>query len=234
MLCSYASVVQPLPTEKKIKNQVNLAATLPNVLWMEILSYTHHNWFEPPGTHGTYLQQRLLEEQDSARQAHQARVEAEARCHAAQRERDVYRLLARRWQTRLRSVLNRRQRVTIEDVDDVQEMALHLGGPMRFDSSGSNDESSDDDHDGDSDMDVDDSEYVARERDNGEEEDISIEGTSEGDGYNFLSQEDCIRVPDLEESETSMAHSLSASPSSMNGMMMAKSQVRTVSISEEA
>jgi hypothetical protein len=124
--------------------------------------------------------------------------------------------------------------VTIEDVDDEQEMTLHLDGPMPFDSSGSNDESSDDDHDGDSDMDVDDSEYVARERDNDEEEDISIEGSSVGDGYNFLSEEDCIRIPDLEESETSMAHNLSASPSSMHGSMMAKSQVRTVSISEEA
>jgi hypothetical protein len=229
MLCSYASYEQPLPTEK-VENQVNLAATLPNVVWMEILSYTHHNWFEPPNSHGSYLQERLLEEQDSARKAHEARVEAEARCHVAQRERDVYRLLARRWQARLHSVLNRRQRATIEQ--DVQEMVTHLNGPISLRNSESDDDYSDDD--GDNDMDVDDSGHVAGEQDNSDQEDISIEGSSEGDSFIFLSEEDCSGIPNLEESETSMAHSLSASPSSVNGIMMTRSQVRTVSISEEA
>jgi protein-L-isoaspartate O-methyltransferase len=233
MLCSYAPYVQPFPDKTKVEHQVNLAATLPNVIWMEILSYTHHNWFDPPDSHGFFLQQRLLEEQESARKANQARIEAEARCHVAQRERDIYRLLARRWQVRLQSLLNRRQRVSTLDTEEIEEVGTHITAPMEFHSSGSDDGSSDDDSDGDSDMDVDDSEYVAYVRDDGQD-DISIEGTLESDGFNFLSQEYYSEIPDLGESETSVADSFSASPSSVNGMMMAQSPVRTVSISEEA
>lgn len=234
MLCSYAPYVQPIPNKNRVEHQVNLAATLPNVIWMEILSYTHHNWFDPPDSHGLFLQQRLLEEQESARKANQARIEAEARCHVAQRERDIYRLLARRWQARLQSMLARRQRVATEDADDVEDVHTHFSAPMEFRSSGSDDGSSDDDDDGDSDMDVDDSEYAAHALGDDGQDGISIDGISESDGYNFLSQEYFSDIPDLGESETSVADSFSASPSSVNGMMMAKSQVRTVSISEEA
>lgn len=63
--------------------------------------------FEPQQSETAFLRQRLLEEQADARRAHQARLEAEARCHAAERERDVYRLLANRWQTRLQDLLRR-------------------------------------------------------------------------------------------------------------------------------
>lgn len=64
--------------------------------------------FEPAQSETAFLRQRLLEEQADAQRAHQARIEAEARCHAAERERDVYRLLANRWQSRLRDLLRHR------------------------------------------------------------------------------------------------------------------------------
>lgn len=59
-----------------------------------------------------------MEEQADAQRAHQARLEAEARCHAAERERDVYRLLAHRWQTRLQDLLRQRGGDTSAAADD--------------------------------------------------------------------------------------------------------------------
>jgi len=64
--------------------------------------------FEPEQSETTFLRQRLLEEQADAQRAHQARLEAETRLHAAERERDVYRLLAHRWQNRLQDLLRQR------------------------------------------------------------------------------------------------------------------------------
>merc|ERR1711862_80166 len=61
------------------------------------------------GTETEFLKKRLLEEQSNAAKAQQARVDAETRCHVAERERDVYRLLARRWQSRLQFVLQQQR-----------------------------------------------------------------------------------------------------------------------------
>merc|ERR1711862_803326 len=61
------------------------------------------------GTETEFLKKRLLEEQSNAAKAQQARVDAETRCHVAERERDVYRLLARRWQSRLQLVLQQQR-----------------------------------------------------------------------------------------------------------------------------
>jgi hypothetical protein len=71
--------------------------------------------FEPPPTEIQFLEQRLLEEQETSRKAQLARKVAEERLHIAERERDVYRLLARRWQARLQSVM-REQRGEHMDV----------------------------------------------------------------------------------------------------------------------
>lgn len=63
--------------------------------------------FEPEMTETAFLRQRLLEVQADAKRANQARLAAEARCHAVERERDLYRLLANRWQSRLHDLLGR-------------------------------------------------------------------------------------------------------------------------------
>jgi len=41
LLCSNSKYIQPLPPPKTPENRVNLAAMLPRVIWLEILSYTH-------------------------------------------------------------------------------------------------------------------------------------------------------------------------------------------------
>jgi len=61
--------------------------------------------FAPDRNNVEYLKTRLQEEKDKAAKAEQARLDLEARCQVAERERDVYRLLARRWQSRLQEVL---------------------------------------------------------------------------------------------------------------------------------
>lgn len=45
----------------------------------------------------------MAEERANAERANTARLEAERRCQAAEKERDVYRILARRWKTRLQA-----------------------------------------------------------------------------------------------------------------------------------
>ncbi len=50
-----------------------------------------------------------MEEKAKTAKAERARREAEARCLAAERERAVYRLLARRWQSRLNVLLGQQQ-----------------------------------------------------------------------------------------------------------------------------
>ena len=63
--------------------------------------------FEPKQSELDYLKMRLREEQANTERAQQACMEAESKCHVIERERDIYRILARRWQSRLRVVLNR-------------------------------------------------------------------------------------------------------------------------------
>ena len=41
LLCSNSKYIQPLPPPKTPESRVNLAARLPRVIWLEILSYTH-------------------------------------------------------------------------------------------------------------------------------------------------------------------------------------------------
>jgi hypothetical protein len=104
VMCSLAPIVQPPP--EKIKERVNVAPMLPQSMWAEILSYTHRDWFEQARSDEEFLRRRLREEQATAKQAQEARLDAETRLHLAERERDVYRLLALRWQSRLRALTN--------------------------------------------------------------------------------------------------------------------------------
>jgi hypothetical protein len=112
-LCSNSEYNQPLFNQKRN----NLAAILPRALWIEILSFTHRKWFEQETTTTEFLKQRLVEEQAVTAKAKQAQFEAEARCQIAQRERDVYRLLARRWQSKLQLFLQQ-QVIPQEDMQD--------------------------------------------------------------------------------------------------------------------
>jgi protein-L-isoaspartate(D-aspartate) O-methyltransferase len=129
LLCSNAKYDQPLRQEPK--KPVNVASMLPRALWMEILSYTHRDWFKAPENEIEYLKRRLKEEQANAEKANLARLEAETRCHLAERERDVYQLLARRWKARLNSQLG--QELNNESDNNMEEAAaaMLLGGGAR-------------------------------------------------------------------------------------------------------
>lgn len=61
------------------------------------------------------LRRQLKEERENAEKANRARLEAESRCHMAQRERDVYQLLARRWKSRLHAQLGEEVNDNLED-----------------------------------------------------------------------------------------------------------------------
>ena len=62
--------------------------------------------FSPDQNEVSYLKTRLKEEKDKVSRTNQAKADLEARCQRAERERDMYRLLARRWQSRLQAVLD--------------------------------------------------------------------------------------------------------------------------------
>ena len=72
--------------------------------------------FKTPESEVEVLRRQLKEERENAEKANRARLEAESRYHMAQRERDVYQLLARRWKSRLHAQLG-------EEVDDNLEDA---------------------------------------------------------------------------------------------------------------
>jgi hypothetical protein len=106
LLCSHASPNQPPPETRT--SGVNVAAKLPRALWMEVLSYARQDWFEQPRPEDELLRRRLEEAQRAAQRANEARTEAESRLRLMERERDVYRLLAQRWQSRLQTVMGER------------------------------------------------------------------------------------------------------------------------------
>jgi hypothetical protein len=176
LMCSnarYEQPVQPQPAPNVLQVQVNIAAMLPRVLWMEIMAYTHRDWFEAPQSELMVLRRRLAEEQANSQRANTRRLEAESRCHIVERERDVYRLLARRWQSRLDSLLNQRGGdgdsvlSESESVADAAASNLLLGGReqaaifgfegifRRFSNRSASYESSEDDNDEDDDHDED-------------------------------------------------------------------------------
>lgn len=109
LMCSNSQFQQP-PPPHKTDDRINIAAVLPKVLWLEILSFTHRRWFDfdPIQDETKYLKNRIIEEQRKAARALQARVEAEKKCRRLERERDFYRVLSRRWESRGASLPQRR------------------------------------------------------------------------------------------------------------------------------
>jgi len=93
--------------------------------------------FETPESELDCLRRRLAEEQQAAARAHEARQRAEVRCRQAEEERDVYRILARRYQMRLEAALERASDrnyadddsdiVSEEDAEDEEEDEIDEG-----------------------------------------------------------------------------------------------------------
>jgi protein-L-isoaspartate O-methyltransferase len=110
LLCSQASMYQPPPIVPIVREEstINVASQLPKSIWLEILTYTHRDWFEQPQPEAEVLRRRLEQEQLAAQRADEARREAEMRLRMMERERDGYRRLALRTQARLQTILNER------------------------------------------------------------------------------------------------------------------------------
>ncbi len=80
--------------------------------------------FAPEQSETDFLKRRLKEERAKVAKAERARREAEARCLSAERERAVYRLLARRWQSRLNALLSQQQQQQDHD-EQGESNAVH-------------------------------------------------------------------------------------------------------------
>lgn len=218
LLCSRAQAIQPPPN--------NASAALPRALWMEILSYTRRDWFEPRHSEEAFLRERLREERAASQRAHEARMEAEARLHVLERERDVYRLLALRWQRRLQAVTRERDTANaganandddlLSGLEDIAASAVFGNEPLvvslglgslirRFQRDTDDEESLDEDEDAtDEHADMEDDTQMSEE---------------EGE-----TMEDVTVAVDVEP--------MSVSPTGSSELVV-RSQVRTVSISSE-
>ena len=126
MLCSSSELVQPPPKIPSREERFNASAMLPKSIWFHILSYTHRKWFEPDLDENEYLKRRLQEEKAKVANAQRKQRAAEERCRAADRERVVYRLLARRWQSRLNMVLSQNDNQVAHAQDQAAEELTDL------------------------------------------------------------------------------------------------------------
>eukprot|EP00956_Cyclotella_meneghiniana_P009312 scaffold12861_cov56-Cyclotella_meneghiniana.AAC.1 len=88
--------MQPLPPVPLHQEKINAAAMLPR-------------GFEAEEDEVVYLKRRLREEKARVARAEKARREAEEKCRDAERERAMYRMLARRWHNRLNAVIEEQQ-----------------------------------------------------------------------------------------------------------------------------
>lgn len=82
--------------------QWNHASMIPGPVWLEVLSFTHRDWFVPSETMEA-LRQNLKQEKVAKMNAVRAHREAEERLQSAMRERDAYKLMVDRLTARLRS-----------------------------------------------------------------------------------------------------------------------------------
>lgn len=188
LLCAHAPTYQPSPPVAS--QQINVASQLHRSIWMEILSYTHRDWFAQPHCEETVLRRRLEQELQATQRAREAQMDAEARLHMVERERDAYRRLAMRCQARLRALMHERGEAVSEaedllvdvddDDDDISQAAsaavldpifLRLSGmnavihQFQEDSSDDDEDPPDDDEDamGQADMESDDDRSTAME-----------------------------------------------------------------------
>jgi len=152
LLCSNASTnqpVKPLP-----RNKVNAASMLPRALWVEVLSFTHRNWFDVPMNEVEFLRRRLAEEEANVQRANTARLEAEKRSQVAERERDLYKILARTFRSRLNSALSDGSQNSDDIIEGIiiggrESFSTGLGGMLRLVSQDRNDEEMEEDGDED-------------------------------------------------------------------------------------
>jgi hypothetical protein len=197
--------------------------------------------FEIPQNEVEFLRRRLAEERANVERASKARLEAERRCHAAEKERDVYRILARRWKTRVQASSG----VAVDDNQTIEEAAaamllgsresvslLGLGNMFRRirarTSASARREESDgaggDDDDGDvGDGALDPSDRM--EEDDDEEDEMS-EGSS-------ASEEDGESTDDVDSFSLASSHQVSVVGVIGSGDDPLRPQARTVSLSEE-
>ena len=205
LLCSRAPVTQKRRIVVPEAECTNAASLLPKTLWMEILSYTHRNWFEQPPSEESILRRQLAEERLKAETATRAKQEAENRLHALERERDVYRLLALRWQARLNGSGGMNHRPGDEaDVQELLEAAASsfADDPFLFR--------------------VDGLMSMLRQSVHGEDESLQDADTSDDD--------ESMEEPDLEETTVSSAAEVDTLAISSDAA--ARQQSRTVSIAE--
>jgi len=87
--------------------------------------------FKPEQNETDYLKRRLREEKLKNANLERARREAEERCAAAERERSVYKMLARRWQSRLDTLLNENEDQGNDN--DAEQDLLDLADGIRND-----------------------------------------------------------------------------------------------------
>lgn len=100
---------------------------LSNLCLTRIVLLGHTTGFEIPRDEVEFLRRRLAEEQANTERATMARLEAETRCHLAEKERDVYRLLARRWKSRLSAASGDIGDIDAETIEEAAA-AMLLGG----------------------------------------------------------------------------------------------------------
>jgi len=120
LLCSNAGRNQPVKVCPP--KTINVASMLPRALWVEVLSFTHRDWFAVPMNEVDYLRRRLAEEQANVERANQAKQEAESKYRLAERERDIYKILART----LRSRLNTNILEESNDSETIEETAAAM------------------------------------------------------------------------------------------------------------
>lgn len=232
LLCSHAAPSQPVPETRN--EGLNVAAKLPRALWMEILSYARQDWFEQPRSEEELLRRRLQEAQLAAQRAHEARTEAESRLQLMERERDVYRLLAQRWQRRLQTVMGERMETgtsvgsgvgdddVFAGIDDVaaaavfgaNEPLIFRWGPVvrRFQRNAEDDDEQEDDE--------------------GESENGNSEGEDQDDDQDNMDEDSESSSDESETMNDESMESMAASPMLASSISV-RPQLRTVSITSE-
>jgi hypothetical protein len=228
MLCSQAEPIQPPKVVVKQSN-INVASTLPKDLWMKVLSYTHRSWFERPfKVDELLLRNRLRQEQETSKRAKEACADAERRLRLAERERDGYKLLAIRWEQRLKAILKEadqssgpnnslRGMITEEDqllmMDDVVQansFFIRLGSiRSRRRSQVRSQESSDEDDDESADIEDD-----VHNNDDGNQSHMDVESENEEDEIQNTNRMDDSSDGESDSEEFSLAGSPDTSDSS--------------------
>ena len=191
----------------------------PNLFYVHKLPRFSEQGVDVPMNEVDFLRQRLAEEQANVLRANEAREEAETRSRLAERERDIYKILARTLRSRLNSSLPDRN-----DTDDIIEEATvemilgerdssstpGLGRMLRLVAEGRNEEEMVED--GDEDF-----EFSDEENDEDMSEGTEDDDEDEDDEYLSIASDN---QNDIVDSHSRMSNDV-------------RSQSRTVSIAEE-